>query len=119
MTATAQDFDFQIGRGDTLFPFDAVLRDANGDPIDLSLATRVDFHLGRRRGQGEALAALAVDAEAQVLDAPAGLVRYAWQDGDTDVAGRFLADWMVTFPSGRLTVPNGQKQVVLIVDDVG
>lgn len=117
----AQAYDFIIGRGDTLYPFDDVLLDGTGTPIDLSAATAVRFRMGTKRSLGELAdpSDLVVDADGSFLDRPNGVVRYSWQDGDTDVAGRYLAEWKVTFPTGTLTVPNGApKRIVRVGEDV-
>lgn len=44
---------------------------------------------------------LKVDGVAQVTDATNGWVRYDWQTGDTDTAGKYAAWWSVTIAPGN------------------
>lgn len=108
---------FKIGRGDLLFPLEAILTDARGNPVDLSAASAVRFHMRAKRidDGGTAL----IDQPASLLDAVNGRVRYDWQTGDTDDKGRYYAEFEVMFAAGPLTFPNTpSKIIVLIGEDV-
>lgn len=96
-------------------PLAAVLRLADGQPIDLSGAT---VRLLMRLASGASSAK--VDAECIVVDAEAGHVQYSWVSADTDTAGLFDAEFEVTLPGGRkLSVPNDGQQIrVQITDDL-
>lgn len=49
-----------------------------------------------------------------------GKVKYQWQDGDTDVAGVFRAEFQVTFSDDRIeTYPNSGYLTINIVEDLG
>lgn len=86
----------EIKQGSTIPGFEAVLRDADGQPINLFNAT-VEFCFGRGRG-----------GPCQIVDAASGRVRYEWQDGDTDDPGTWNGEFVVTMISGRVQrVPSG------------
>ena len=94
--------NFYLRQGDILPPIVATLLDDVGSPVDLTMATAVTFKM-RRLDE----TALTVDAYGEITDAEAGIVSYAWQAGDTDEpAPEYLADWLVTFPSGVQSFPN-------------
>lgn len=102
---------FQIKRNDTAPPIQATLT-ADGSAVDLTSAT-VDFHMMDSSG------AIKVDAAATLVTAASGIVKYVWQTGDTDQAGRFRAEWEVTFPDGTIrTFPNPGYTNVLVNGDL-
>jgi len=78
--------------------FRATLVDAEGEPIDLTGAT-VAFRMRNERTQR-----IKVDAAATVTDSTAGRVAYSWLAADTDEAGIFSAEVVVTFADGRIEV---------------
>ena len=103
--------DFYLKRNDTKEPIQATLSDQAG-PVDLSGAT-VRFHMKDRRG------VVVVDADAEVVTAASGVVRYQWQAEDTEAAGDFYAEWEVTFASGAVqTFPNENDIGIRIAADV-
>lgn len=84
-----------IKQGDTSPSLEAVLTGPDGQPVDLHGAT-VRFIMER-----------VVDAQAAIVDAEAGKVRYDWKPGDTDRPGVFNAEFRVEYATGvRTTVPN-------------
>lgn len=56
-----------------------------------------------------------INAAATIDDAATGLVSYAWTAGDTDSAGNFQIEWVITYPSGhKRTAPSfGYDNVVI------
>lgn len=105
--------DFTIKQGDTLPPIGATLKDAAGAALDLTGAS-VRFHM---RPGGESAAS--VDQVCEIVDAAAGKVRYAWQVGDTDAPGSYVAEFEVTFSDGRvLTIPNTTNLKIKIVAQI-
>jgi hypothetical protein len=105
--------DFHLSAGDTKPPFHAQLQDADGNPVDISGAS-VRFVMRAIRGTAPFVAANAV-----IDGADAGLVHYDWQDGDTDEAGGYYADWEVMFISGDIAAfPNDGPMTVAIHDDL-
>lgn len=61
-----------------------------------------------------------VKADAVIVDALAGDVRYDWATGDTDTFGGFVAEWEVTRADGSIeTFPNGGYVPVAIIQQAG
>lgn len=91
--------EFFIKKGDRLPELQRTLSDSSG-PVDLTGAT-VRF---RMRNQAKETI---TDAAAVVVDATAGVVKYAWQSGDTAASGVYEGEFRVTFADFRvLTFPN-------------
>ncbi len=77
---------------------------------DLTLATGQTFHMMERDEADKAVPTLKVEAVASIVGAPTdGVLEYAWSDAnnDTDTAGKFFAEFEVTWsPTSRTTFPN-------------
>lgn len=103
---------FTIKRNDTSPVYQATLKDGDGDAVSLSGAT-VRFHMNAKDGSSK------VDAAATVVNASGGIVKYTWQAGDTDTAGRYRVEWEVTFSDSSVeTFPNGTFDEVIIPADL-
>lgn len=106
--------DFYLKKGDTLPRLSAVLKGANGLPIDLSAAGGVTFKM-RKVGSSTTK----VDEDATVTDADGGAVEYAWQAADVDEAGQFDAEWLVDWGGGgQQRVPNYGFFTISILDGI-
>lgn len=94
--------------GDTLPYFEATLVDATGSPLDLTGCTVRVVIAQRNR-------APIVDAEVELLDAPAGRIRHKWDEGETDEPGRYSVEAEIEWSNGeRQTVPSsGYGQVTI------
>lgn len=104
--------DFSLKKND-LFPhLAATLENADGTAIDITGAS-VLFRM-RKRGE----TTNKISAAASVVTADAGEVEYAWTDGDTDTAGSYEAEWVITFPGGQQIVPNGRMLVIEILESL-
>lgn len=104
-----------LKQNDTSPTLDAILTDANGDPVDVTNAT-VRFHMMQIGA-----ATLKIDSAASVIDGAAGHVRYALQAGDTDTPGSYKAEYEVTFLDGTIeTFKNTPDQLrVVITPELG
>lgn len=101
----------QMRRNDTAPPITATLT-AGGTAVDLTGAT-VQFHMMDSAGR------VVVDAAATVVSPTDGTVRYDWDAADTEVSGRFKAEWEVTFADTTVrTFPVQGHTHVLIHDDI-
>lgn len=109
---------FIIKQGDTSPAMVAALKTPDRQPVDLTGAT-VEFHM-RFVPTDETPSATPVSAAAQIVDASAGEVRYAWGPTDTAVAGDWDAEFQVTFPGGAIeTYPNNGYIEVSIIEQAG
>lgn len=94
--------EFTIKTGDTRPSIEAQLLDEQNQPRDLTSINYVRFHM-ERVDDGETI----IDTDATVLDADDGTVVYEWSAGDTDVAGRYDAEFEVEYAGGDVeTFPN-------------
>lgn len=112
--------DFSIKRNDLLPVLEAILKDANDNPVDLTDATDVVFHMREEDGE-----TLKIDGVAGTFGAnrATGKVIYAWRwldpDFDTDTSGLFLAEFEVTWTGGKIqTFPSRGYISIQIVDDL-
>lgn len=81
--------DFTIKQGDTAPAISAQLLDGN-DPIDLEdgiVAFRMEHDI-----EDVSVAALCTR-----VDIPEGRIAYTWREGDTDVVGRYSAEFIVDY----------------------
>lgn len=103
--------DFTIKKNDTRPVLEATLTAADGSAIDLTGAT-CRFHMATP-------SAVKIDAVADVHDAAGGIVRYTWQEGDTDTSGRFQAEIEVTYADGGVeTFPNSGNWSIAVVNEI-
>lgn len=100
---------FQIKRGDTSPGIKYALI-----PDDLTLAgATVRFQMENSARQ------TVIDAAATIDQATPPIVSYAWQAGDTDMAGNYSAEFRVTYADGSIeTFPNCGFIAVSVCRDV-
>src|ERR1017187_2783152 len=103
--------DLFLKAGDTLPAVYTSLTDATGAPIDLTTATSVTFSMAI-----EGSSTLPVDASTAEFVSPrtSGVVQYPWTDGDSDVAGSYLAAFTVAWPGGSQTFPSEDAIHILV-----
>jgi hypothetical protein len=96
------DVDFFIKAGDTLPVILSSLTDADGDAIDLTLATEVSFLMAP-----EGSSTISASGAAEIVGAAAGgQVQYVWQTADTATPGYYIASFVVAYASGTQTFPS-------------
>lgn len=108
--------DFSIKRNDLLPILEAILQDASRNPIDLSNAVSIVFHLREEKG-----AKLKIEDGVVVIDAnpKTGKITYSWVDTDTDTSGVFLGEFEVTWTGAKKqTFPSKGYISVQIIDDL-
>lgn len=104
---------FYIKQNDTGPAMLATLQDANGNAINL-VGASVRFHMRKMHGANPV-----IDAEATVVTAASGIVRYNWLAADTATVGTYQAEFEVTYADASIeTFPNGGYIDVQIIDDI-
>lgn len=99
-------------RNDTT-PLSHTLRE-NGEPADLSNATKVEFFMSLSVDK-----ALKADGTGTVVDETSGEVQYSFSQDEVDEAGFFMAEWQVTYGDGTIrTYPNKDYLTVQISEDL-
>lgn len=107
---------FQIIQNDTSPPIQSRLTD-NGEPIDLSTASNITFHMEDK------FARTVVDADltgrVSIIDEVSGKVEYVWKDGVTSDTGKYTAEWQVLYDDGGIeTFPTGNTLTVEILEEI-
>lgn len=110
--------DWTVRKGDTATPIAQTLEDADGAAINLQGAT-VQFRMWNERTGAQKVSASATNLQVgDGSDGSKGKVSYAWVSGDVDTAAVYLAEWKVTFPSGKVqSFPNGEFLVIAVTDE--
>jgi len=104
---------FYIKQNDTSPSMLATLQDADAVAVDITAAS-IRFHM-RPIGSSQ----VTVDAQATIVDALAGEVRYDWQAEDTAKVGSYQAEFEVTYADASIeTFPNDGYIRVQITDDI-
>jgi hypothetical protein len=101
--------DFTLKANDTLPVIEA------GLSADLSpVGTTVMFIMRR-----DADPTPKVNAAAEIVDGESGLVRYAWDVGDTDAPGTYKAEWEVHWADGKVqTFPTLTYHTIDVLADL-
>jgi len=104
---------FYIKQNDTAPILAATLKDADEVAVNLT-GSSVRFHM---REVGSTTSK--VDADAVLVDASGGQVKYTWAADDTDTIGSYQAEFEVTFGDGSVeTFPNNGYVLIEIIDDI-
>lgn len=83
--------------GDTSPPVTATLTNDDGTVKDLTAATGLRFQMRLAMDRR-----FLVDAEADVVTAAAGTVKYEWADEDTDTPGEYVSRWRIVWNDGSI-----------------
>ena len=104
---------FYIKQNDTSPAIGGTCKDADGNAVTVTSAT-VAFHM-----RDAVTGAVVVDAAGSVVSGPAGTIQYEWDAADTATAGRYKAEFEVTYSDGKIeTFPNSGYVTVIIGDDI-
>ena len=107
--------DFAIKQNCLEPDLQATLQDSAGDAINLTTATVVRFHM-RAYGGTTAI----IDAEASIVTAASGIVKYAWAGTDTDTAGKYEGEFEITWSTGeKEIVPNDERDPYIDIRVLG
>ena len=103
---------FTIKQNDTSPALQATLKDYNGNAINLLGAT-VKFHMKSFEG------AIKVNQTMTITSTSGGVVTYFWQEGDTDTAGTYYAEFEVTYADLSVeTFPNSGSIAITITPEL-
>ena len=106
-------YDITLKRGDTRHAIKAILKDNDGDPVDLT-GCEIKFimaPLGRRA---------TVCREPYIADAGHGEVWVVWVPGETGISGVYQAELEVVYPDGKVeTFPSNRYISINIMNDLG
>lgn len=106
---------YTIKQGDTAPALEATLLNENNDPAELDLANEVTFQL---RGENISITD-DTTGNVSILSEDNGDVQYVWEDGQTDVAGFYQAEFIVEYTNGRVqSFPNDDFINVRIEEDI-
>jgi len=105
-------YDVMIKRGDTRHAIRAILKDAKGNPINLT-DCEVSFAMAPL-GRGAV-----INRAAHIQDAVAGEVWVVWVPGETDITGIYRAEFKVIYPDGKKeTFPSDGYISIQIMNDL-
>lgn len=104
---------FITKRGDTRTAIKATLKDATGQPVDLT-GCQVKFIMSKQNGGAK------INRDALVQDAANGVVWFVFEANEVDEIGTFKGEFEVTYGDGRVeTFPNDGYIIVQINPDLG
>lgn len=88
--------------------------DGAGNPVDVTTATAIRFHM-KNRWTG----VVKVNAEAGIVNGLTGDIKYVWAAADLNTPGYYVAEFQITFPGGQtLTVPNAENIEITVLPDI-
>lgn len=106
--------DFTIKQHDLLPEIAGVCADANNVIPNITGST-VRFIM-----TDKATGIKVLDQPGEIVDGPGGVVKYSWSEGDTDVAGTYIGEFEILFPSMKPeTFPNNKNKTIKIFPDLG
>lgn len=107
---------FIIKQGDTSPSIAYTLYRPDGETVEPLAGCTVKFVMATE----ETLGSPKTKADAVVVDATAGEVRYDWVASDTDTHGEFVGEWEVTRADGSIeTFPNRGFVPIAITPQAG
>ena len=108
-------YDLTIKRGDTRNCIKAILKDASGNPVNLTDCS-INFHMAPL----SFFQPTKISRAAHVENAVNGEVWVVWVPSETDTAGVYRAEFEVIYSDGkRETFPNNSYISIQIINDLG
>lgn len=92
------NIELSIREGATYPPVTATVKDQYGDTYILTDVDTATFTM--YNGEGTKIDS----ANASIVDANAGTVKYEWSTGDTDTSGTYSAYFEITFNDGSVMI---------------
>lgn len=112
--------DFVIKKDNTSPAIERQLTDENGNALDVSSAGDIRFVMGQVPGETPKVGDNLAGNVSMPNGGGDGVVKYEWQTGDTDTAGRFKAEFEVEWQDGTIEdFPIGYHLIILVRQDVG
>jgi len=112
------NYDFHLKRNDLSPALKYQCQDEDNSPVDITQNNEVRFIMESL--QGNIIVEDDTSGSVTVVDSSEGIVKYEWQEGDTEKAGIFKAEWEVEYSDGKPeTFPNYGKLIILIEEDLG
>lgn len=106
-------YDITLKRGDTRHAIKAILKDNDGDPVNLT-GCEVKFIMAPL-GRGAT-----VCREPHIEDAEHGEVWVVWVPGETAISGVYRAEFEVVYLDGKVeTFPSDGYISINIINDLG
>jgi hypothetical protein len=103
------DADILMKQGDLQPPLSVSLTDDTGNVVDVTTALSVKFRMAPSITHVELFS-----RDATIDDGANGQFSYLWQAGDTDTAGTFYGEFVVTWSTGPQTFPvSGYLTIVI------
>ena len=99
-------------QGDTAPDIRSVLADEDDPSVVVALDEVTGVRFQMRRSDDRRYT---VNAAAEVLDAPSGLVSYSWGANDLAVPGTYLYQWELTWIGGRIQTTDPENPPTLVV----
>ncbi len=104
--------DFTIRKGALLPYLDAIVKDSDGNAVNLSGAQSIIFAMRPISTR------TVITGAAEIVDEEAGEVRYAWNTGDTNTQGYMDCVFRVQFSNGYMTFPSNDYLIVNVTDNL-
>lgn len=105
--------DFTIGQNDLLEPIFHDLIDSLDQPIDLTTAVNLEFHMVNVNTH---VVKIASGTAVTIPSDDNNRIQYNWQSGDTDTPGLYFGEWQFEKGGKVETVPNGPIEDKILIE---
>lgn len=109
---------FYLKEGDTSPAIKFQLQDEDRNPVNIAGFEQLRFHMQKTDSVNPTVLA-DTSSGVSAVDADKGIVQYEWDEGDTDRAGEYEAEFQVRFSGGDVeTFPNRRDIKVEIEEQI-